>query len=74
MITGYRISVNYFTDQEMNTFMNLWLGLGIIILGLVFVACAVLIAFTVLLLKIAFIAVGLIAIVLGIAFLLSKSS
>ena len=57
----------------MNGFMNLWVGLGVIMLGLVLVACAVLIAFTVFLLKIALIAGGLIVIVAGIAFLLSKS-
>ncbi len=54
--------------------MNVWLGLGVIILGLVLIACSVLIAFTVVLLKIAFIAGGLIAIVSGVVFLLSKSS
>ena len=58
----------------MNGFMNLWVGLGVIMLGLVLVACAVLIAFTVFLLKIALITGGLIVIVAGIAFLLSKSS
>ena len=58
----------------MNGFMNLWIGLGVIMLGLLLVACAVLIAFTVFLLKIALITGGLIVIVAGIAFLLSKSS
>jgi len=50
------------------------IGMGAIILGLVLIACAVLIAFTVVLLKIAFIAGGLIVIATGAVFLFSKSS
>jgi hypothetical protein len=55
-------------------FMNLWLGLGAIILGLVLVAGAVLIVISVFLLKVVVILAGLIAIGIGVLFLLSKSS
>lgn len=54
--------------------MDLWLGVGAIILGLVLVACAVFITITVFLLKAGIIIVGLIVIAAGVLSLFSKSS